>query len=236
MVALVRSRNIDAGLVGLLMSYALNTTQSLNWIVRSATEVETNIVSIERIQEYIDLPSEAPMYIEDKQPKESWPDKGEIVFEDYSTRYRADLDLVLKGVSIKIKPGTKVGVCGRTGAGKSSLTLALYRVIERVSGNIMIDDVGFIARLCECEARLADNTRSFLPALQIDISTIGLADLRSHLSIIPQDSQCFEGTMRQNLDPEGLSPDSELWKALEQSRLREHVESMDGQLDALVSE
>ena len=141
-VALVRSRNIDAGLVGLLMSYALNTTQSLNWIVRSATEVETNIVSIERIQEYIDLPSEAPMHIEDKQPKESWPDKGEIVFEDYSTRYRADLDLVLKGVSIKIKPGTKVGVCGRTGAGKSSLTLALYRVIERVSGKIMIDDVG----------------------------------------------------------------------------------------------
>lgn len=206
----MRSRNIDAGLVGLLMSYALNTTQSLNWIVRSATEVETNIVSIERILEYIDLPAEAPLHIEGKEPKESWPDKGEIVFEDYSTRYRDDLDLVLKGVSITIKPGTKVGVCGRTGAGKSTLTLALYRVIEKVSGRILIDDV--------------------------DISTIGLADLRSHLSIIPQDSQCFEGTMRQNLDPEGVASDAELWKALEQSRLKNHVESMDGGLEALVSE
>ena len=91
------------------------------------------------------------------------------------------------------------------------------------------------ARLLESEARSLTPELALL-TFQIDISTIGLADLRSHLSIIPQDSQCFEGTMRQNLDPEGLSPDPELWKALEQSRLREHVESMDGQLDALVSE
>jgi ABC-type multidrug transport system fused ATPase/permease subunit len=123
------------------MSYALNTTQSLNWIVRSATEVETNIVSIERIVEYIDLPSEAPLINQDNRPDEKWPEKGAIVFENYATRYREGLDLVLKDVSFKIQPGTKVGVCGRTGAGKSTLTLALYRVIERVSGRILIDDV-----------------------------------------------------------------------------------------------
>lgn len=123
------------------MSYALNTTQSLNWIVRSATEVETNIVSIERIQEYIDLPSEAPLVIPENRPDDSWPAEGAIVFDDYSTRYREGLDLVLKGVSFTIKPGTKVGVCGRTGAGKSTLTLAIYRVIERVGGKILIDDV-----------------------------------------------------------------------------------------------
>lgn len=141
MIALVRSRGVDAGLVGLLMSYALSTTQSLNWIVRSATEVETNIVSIERILEYVDLPSEAPLVIPDHRPQDKWPAKGAIKFENYSTRYREGLDLVLKDVSFEIKPGTKVGVCGRTGAGKSSLTLALYRVIEKVSGRILVDDV-----------------------------------------------------------------------------------------------
>ena len=132
-----------ASLVGLLMSYALSTTQNLNWIVRSATEVETNIVSIERIQEYVDLPPEAPLVIPASRPDDEWPDKGEITFENYSTRYRDGLDLVLKDVSFTIKSGTKVGVCGRTGAGKSSLTLALYRVIERVSGRVLIDDVNF---------------------------------------------------------------------------------------------
>lgn len=140
-IALVRSRNINAGLVGLLMSYALNTTQSLNWIVRSASEVETNIVSIERIQEYIELPSEAPLVIDKHRPADDWPTEGEIVFDDYSTRYREGLDLVLKSVSFTVKPGTKVGVCGRTGAGKSTLTLALYRIIEKVSGRILIDNV-----------------------------------------------------------------------------------------------
>lgn len=153
-IALVRSRNINAGLVGLLMSYALNTTQSLNWIVRSASEVETNIVSIERIQEYIDLPSEAPLVIDSNRPDVDWPQRGGIVFEDYSTRYREGLDLVLRNVSFTVKPGTKVGVCGRTGAGKSTLTLALYRVIEKVSGRILIDDVSF--KVCKNTALHAD--------------------------------------------------------------------------------
>jgi len=228
-IALVRSRNINAGLVGLLMSYALNTTQSLNWIVRSASEVETNIVSIERIQEYIELPSEAPLVIDKHRPADDWPSEGGIIFDDYSTRYREGLDLVLKSVSFTVKPGTKVGVCGRTGAGKSTLTLALYRVIEKVSGRILIDNVSKVLQMPKAN-RLTSS------CWQVDISTIGLYDLRHHLSIIPQDSQCFEGTMRQNLDPEGLATDESIWKALEQSRLSDHVRSMEGGLDARVSE
>lgn len=117
---------------------------------------------------------------------------------------------MLKGVSFKVGAGMKVGVCGRTGAGKSTLTLALYRVIEAASGRILIDGV--------------------------DISQIGLRDLRSRLSIIPQDSQLFHGTLRENLDPTGTASDVALWTALEQARLKEHVQSMEGQLDAAIDE
>ncbi|GAA5929198.1 hypothetical protein JCM1841_006231 [Sporobolomyces salmonicolor] len=207
---LVQTNNVNAGVVGLMLSYALSTTQTLNWIVRSATEVETNIVSVERVQEYITLPSEAPLEIPDKKPAEEWPQAGSIKFDHVAARYRQGLDLVLKDVSFEIKGGEKVGVCGRTGAGKSSLTMVLYRVIEAESGTVSIDGV--------------------------DVRQIGLHDLRSRLSIIPQDSQCFEGTLRANLDPSGQSSDAQLWAALEQCRLKEHVESMDGKLDAKIDE
>ncbi|GAA5830633.1 hypothetical protein JCM11251_002541 [Rhodosporidiobolus azoricus] len=207
---LVRTRNLDASLVGLMLSYALSTTQSLNWIVRSATEVETNIVSVERVQEYIQLPPEAPLEIPEKKPAAEWPQTGTIKFEHVQARYRADLDLVLKDVDFEIKGGEKVGVCGRTGAGKSSLTMVLYRVIEAAGGRIIIDGV--------------------------DVSSIGLHDLRSKLSIIPQDSQMFAGTLRDNLDPAGEASDAQLWAALEQCRLKEHVERMEGKLDAKIDE
>lgn len=152
-----------------MLSYALTTTQSLNWIVRSATEVETNIVSVERVQEYIELKPEAPLAIPETQPGSDWPQQGALTFKNVSARYRADLDLVVKDVSFEIKGGEKVGVCGRTGAGKSSLTMVLYRVVEPESGQVFIDGV--------------------------DVGTIGLHCLRSRLSIIPQDSQCFEGKL-----------------------------------------
>lgn len=106
---------LDAGLVGLLMSYASSSLQALNWVVRSSSEVETNIVSIERILEYTSVPSEAPLERPDHTPNDSWPQKGEVVFKDYQARYRDDLDLVLHGVSFEVKPGEKIGICGRTG-------------------------------------------------------------------------------------------------------------------------
>jgi ATP-binding cassette subfamily C (CFTR/MRP) protein 1 len=127
---------LSPGMVGLAMSYALQITQSLNWIVRQTVEVETNIVSVERVLEYANLPSEAPDVIFKRRPAIGWPAQGAVSFNDYSTRYRPGLELVLKDVNLDIKPKEKIGVVGRTGAGKSSLTLALFRIIEGVNGNI----------------------------------------------------------------------------------------------------
>lgn len=170
------------------MSYALQITQSLNWIVRQTVEVETNIVSVERVLEYARLPSEAPEVIHRSRPPISWPAAGAVQFNNYSTRYREGLDLVLKNINLDIKPHEKIGVVGRTGAGKSSLTLALFRIIEPAIGNISID--------------------------QLNTSTIGLLDLRRRLAIIPQDAALFEGTIRDNLDPGHVHDDTELWSVL----------------------
>ncbi|KAF8586432.1 metal resistance protein YCF1 [Ramaria rubella] len=204
------TRGVDAGLVGLVLSYGLSTTGSLNWFVRSASEVEQNIVSVERILHQTDVTPEAPEYIPETQPKTSWPSEGKVEFKSYSMRYRPDLDLVLREISLTVQPREKIGICGRTGAGKSSLLLALFRIIEPASGTIFIDGV--------------------------DITTIGLNDLRSAISIIPQESQLFEGTMRENIDPTGVSEDSDIWVALEQAHLKDFVQGLPGGLDAKVQE
>ena len=187
-ISVANHSGLSAGLVGLSMSYALQITQSLNWIVRQTVEVETNIVSVERVLEYARLPSEAAEIIAEKRPAISWPAQGAVKLDKYCTRYRPGLDLVLKDVSLDIKPHEKIGVVGRTGAGKSSLTLALFRIIEPVKGHIEIDD--------------------------LNTSTIGLLDLRRRLSIIPQDAALFEGTVRDNLDPGHVHDDTELWSVL----------------------
>lgn len=179
---------LTPGLVGLSMSYALQITTALNWIVRQTVEVETNIVAVERVLEYARLPSEAPEIVPGNRPPVAWPAKGELDFVNYSTRYREGLDLVLKNINLDIKSHEKIGVVGRTGAGKSSLTLALFRLIEPVTGHIGIDD--------------------------LDTSTIGLLDLRRRLAIIPQDAALFEGTVRDNLDPAHVHDDTELWSVL----------------------
>lgn len=135
-VSVSTGSGLSAGMVGLAMSYALQITQSLNWIVRQTVEVETNIVSVERALEYARLPSEAPDVIFKNRPNISWPAQGAVNIQNYSTRYRAGLDLVLKNITLDIKPHEKIGVVGRTGAGKSSLTLALFRIIEADTGSI----------------------------------------------------------------------------------------------------
>lgn len=187
-VSVVNDSGLTPGAVGLVMSYALQITTSLNWIVRQTVEVETNIVSVERVLEYAALPSEAPEIIANKRPAASWPSKGEVNFVNYSTRYREGLDLVLKNINLDIKSHEKIGVVGRTGAGKSSLTLSLFRLIEPTSGHIDIDN--------------------------LDTSSIGLLDLRRRLAIIPQDAALFEGTVRDNLDPGHVHDDTELWSVL----------------------
>jgi ATP-binding cassette subfamily C (CFTR/MRP) protein 1 len=127
---------LSAGMVGLAMSYALQITQYLNAIVRQTVEVENNIVSVERVLEYASLPSEAAEVIPRKRPTADWPANGAVTFKNYSMRYRKELDLVLRNINLDIKPREKIGVVGRTGAGKSSLTLALFRIIEPDSGSI----------------------------------------------------------------------------------------------------
>ena len=159
--------------------------------MRQTVEVETNIVSVERVLEYARLPSEAPEVVKHNRPPASWPARGTLSFNGYSTRYREGLDLVLKNISIDIGSHEKIGVVGRTGAGKSSLTLALFRIIEGASGNISIDGV--------------------------DTSEIGLLDLRRRLAIIPQDAALFEGSVRDNLDPGHVHDDTELWSVLGKS-------------------
>lgn len=200
LILTLRSGRVTPGLVGLSVSYALQVTQALNWIVRMTVDIESNIVSVERVMEYSHLKPEAPEIIEEKRPSTNWPFNGEIEFKNYSTKYRPELDLVLKDINLSIKNKEKIGIVGRTGAGKSSLTLAIFRIIEAVDGNIEIDN--------------------------INTSEIGLYDLRSKLSIIPQDSQIFKGTVRSNLDPVEQYEDSDLWEALKLSHLDLHVKRM----------
>ncbi|VDD89289.1 unnamed protein product [Enterobius vermicularis] len=201
---------ISAGVAGLSISYALNITETLNFAVRQVSALETNVVAVERVKEYASTPTEAVWSIPGSVHKEGWPDKGKIMLQNYSTRYRPGLDLVVKDLNANIKPGEKVGIVGRTGAGKSSLALALFRMIEAAEGEICIDD--------------------------IDIATIGLHDLRSRLTIIPQDPVLFSGSLRFNLDPFDQYEDYEVWCALELAHLKSLVKSFDDGLYHKISE
>ncbi|KAL7795315.1 multidrug resistance-associated protein [Trichoderma ceciliae] len=189
---------IDAGAAGISLSYAMNFTENVLWLVRQYGMNEQNMNSMERVKEYLDVEQEAEAIIEDSRPPKNWPAKGGVEFVRYSTRYRAELDPVLRGISLKINPREKVGIVGRTGAGKSSLTLAIFRALEADSGNIVIDG--------------------------IDISQIGLQDLRENITIVPQDPTLFMGTIRTNLDPFDQYTDEEVFDALRRVQLIGHDE------------
>uniref|UniRef100_A0A7E4VNW5 ABC-type glutathione-S-conjugate transporter n=1 Tax=Panagrellus redivivus TaxID=6233 RepID=A0A7E4VNW5_PANRE len=203
---------MTAGVLGLSVSYSFNITMMLNFLIRQISEVETNIVAVERIKEYALTPTEASWESanEADKPPKNWPTEGKITFENYSTRYRPGLSLALRNLHADIQAKEKVGIAGRTGAGKSSLTLALFRIVEPAGGKIIIDNV--------------------------DIASIGLHELRSRLTIIPQDPVLFSGTLRFNLDPFGNFNDSKLWMALEESHLKSFVETKPEGLSFLVSE
>ncbi|KAG0273311.1 hypothetical protein BGZ95_010872 [Linnemannia exigua] len=171
---------------------------------------------------------------------ERWPQQGRIIFKNYSTRYREGLDLVLKDVSFEVQPSEKVGIVGRTGAGKSSLTLALFRLVEaadsywaRASAQ---DDKSSFDVDAE-ELGLADSLDGGSIEIDgVDISTLGLNDLRQHLSIIPQDPTLFAGTVRENLDPLNELTDTDLWQALERAHLKTHIASLNGGLSFEVAQ
>ncbi|XP_064636350.1 multidrug resistance-associated protein 1-like [Lineus longissimus] len=201
---------IDPGLVGLSVSYALQVTGSLNFMVRTSCDMETYIVSVERIFEYAQIACEAawerPIY----KPDAGWPNQGAVEFKNYSVRYREGLDLVLQDITCNIRAGEKVGIVGRTGAGKSSLTLALFRLIEAAEGAIVIDGH--------------------------EIGKLGLHDLRNKLTIIPQDPVLFSGDIRSNLDPFNHHTDADIWSALEHSHLKSFVAGLQERLQYEVSE
>uniref|UniRef100_A0A0P4ZTZ3 ABC-type glutathione-S-conjugate transporter n=1 Tax=Daphnia magna TaxID=35525 RepID=A0A0P4ZTZ3_9CRUS len=201
---------MDPGYVGLSITYALSITQTLNWFMRMTSEVETNIVAVERIKEYSEAVQEASWDHGKREPPNTWPEKGKVSFEKYEVRYREGLDLVIKGISCEIEGGEKVGIVGRTGAGKSSLTLALFRIIEAAAGKITIDG--------------------------IDIADLALHKLRSRLTIIPQDPVLFSGTLRMNLDPFNSYSDEDVWTALEHAHLKTFVKSLPAGLEHEASE
>ncbi|XP_013404203.1 multidrug resistance-associated protein 1 [Lingula anatina] len=204
------SGSITGGDAGMSISLSLNVTQMLNYLVRASCDFEIQVVAIERIQEYSAVEVEAPWDIDHRCPPPEWPQKGEVQFDQYSVRYRPGLDLVLKNVTFQVEPGEKVGIVGRTGAGKSSLTLALFRIIESAAGCITIDG--------------------------IKIADIGLHQLRSKITIIPQEPELFSGTLRSNLDPFGLYSDQDVWNALEHAHLKGFVATLPARLQHEISE
>jgi ABC-type multidrug transport system fused ATPase/permease subunit len=184
---------IDAGSAGLSLGYAISFTENVLWLVRLYSVYEQNMNSVERIKEYLDVEQEAEAYNEKTKPALNWPSQGAVEFINYTTRYREDLEPVLRNVTFKINPLEKVGIVGRTGAGKSSLALALFRGLEAEEGKILIDGV--------------------------DIGLIGLTDLREAITIVPQDPTLFTGTIRSNLDPFSLFTDEEIFTALRRVQL-----------------
>ncbi|XP_029383998.1 canalicular multispecific organic anion transporter 2 isoform X2 [Echeneis naucrates] len=203
--AVIGKENLNPGLVGLSVSYALQVTMSLNWMVRMTSDLESNIVAVERVKEYSETKTEAPWEVEDKKPPPEWPMEGNVQFQDYSVRYREGLDLVLKKLNLSVQGGEKIGIVGRTGAGKSSMTLCLFRLLEAAAGEITID--------------------------RVKIAEIGLHDLRSKLTIIPQEPVLFSGTLRMNLDPFDQCSDEDVWKALEHCHLHKFVSNQPAKLD-----
>lgn len=192
-ILVVTSRfSVSPSIGGLVLSYILSIVQMLQFSIRQLAEVENGMNAVERLRYYgTQLDEEAPLHTVDVRP--GWPERGEIVFDNVQMRYRENLPLVLQGLSMHVRGGERLGIVGRTGAGKSSIMSTLFRLVEISGGSITVDG--------------------------LNISTIGLHDLRSRLAIIPQDPTLFHGTVRSNLDPFGEHADLALWSALRQADL-----------------
>lgn len=208
---LVILTNIPTALAGMALAFSVQMTGLFQFTVRMAIDTEARFTSVERLAQYEkEAESEGPEVDKKNQPPADWPDEGTLIFKHVKLRYRENLPLALKGVSFDVLPKEKIGIVGRSGSGKSSLGVALFRLVELESGTIKLDG--------------------------IDISTLGLQDLRSKLSIIPQDPVLFIGTIRYNLDPFGEYNDEALWSALEKCHIKETIASMESQLDSQVIE
>ncbi|BAU02169.1 hypothetical protein VIGAN_11161900 [Vigna angularis var. angularis] len=199
-----------SGFIGMALSYGLTLSFSLVFSIQSQCNLANYIVSVERLNQYMHIQSEAAEVIETKRPPFNWPDKGEIEINDLQVRYRPDGPLILHGITCTFKAGHKVGIVGRTGSGKSTLIGSLFRLVEPAGGKIVVDG--------------------------IDISSIGLHDLRSRFGVIPQDPTLFNGTVRYNLDPLSQHSDKEIWEVLGKCQLREVVQEKEEGLNSSVVE
>ncbi|CAM6082693.1 unnamed protein product [Calypogeia fissa] len=202
--------SIAPGLAGMSLSYGMSLSSVMMRLVSASAMAEVRMVSVERIMQYSEIPSEAPLVIPDRRPPSGWPNAGRVELQQLQIRYRPDLPLVLKDVSCVIHPREKVGVVGRTGSGKSTLISALFRLIEPTGGRILIDG--------------------------LDITTIGLHDLRSALGVIPQEPTLFEGSVRSNLDPFNTCSDQQIWESLDKCQLGQMVRDKPQKLNSAVSE
>uniref|UniRef100_A0A674ADY6 ATP-binding cassette, sub-family C (CFTR/MRP), member 8 n=1 Tax=Salmo trutta TaxID=8032 RepID=A0A674ADY6_SALTR len=203
--------HLSTGLVGLGLTYALMVSNYLNWMVRNLADMEVQLGSVKRINGLLKTePENYEGLMAASQVPDGWPRQGEIQIQNLSVRYDTILKPVLKQVNAHISPGQKVGICGRTGSGKSSFSLAFFRMVDMFEGRIIIDD--------------------------IDIAKLPLQTLRSRFSIILQDPILFSGTIRFNLDPEMKATDDMLWEALEIAQLKPVVKTLPGGLDAMVTE
>lgn len=188
---------LNPGVVGLVLAYTLQVSDAASYTYKMFALLETSLVAVERVKEYLHLTEEAPWRNAEVQPPAEWPTRGDVTYADYSASYREDLEDVLRHINFTAHDGQKIGLVGRTGAGKSSFALALFRIIEPRNGSIVVDSV--------------------------DITKIGLHDLRSKMTIIPQDPVLFAGTLRWNLDPFDEHSDESVWRALEQAHLKDFV-------------
>ena len=199
------------GTVGMLLLYAVRFWESANWAIRSFSVVEARMTSVERLRHYGALPCEPSVVREPALESQiPWPRSGSVEFRSVSARYAPELPNVLRDVSFKLPAGAKLGIAGRTGAGKSTVLQLLFRFIEVESGQVLIDGV--------------------------DIATVPLARLRRAIAIIPQDPTLFKGNLRDNLDRFGQYSDQDIWVALGRVHLRTFVEGLPGQLRSEVIE
>ncbi|KAF9175506.1 hypothetical protein BGX20_004661 [Mortierella sp. AD010] len=233
LMAVWNKDTLSPSMAGLALSSTVCLTYNVIWTLRSYCDLSADLVAVERVHEYSNRHTEAPAFTGTTLPQD-WPQKGRIVFKNYSARYREGRDLVIKNISFRVQPGEHIGIVGRTGAGKSSLTLALFRIIEAANS--------YWARASAqeelCDTSNVDNliNGGSIEIDGIDISTLGLRELRQHLSIIPQDPTLFSGSVRENLDPFNEATDAELWEALERAHLKSHIASLEGGLSYEVAQ
>ncbi|XP_010059945.2 ABC transporter C family member 10 [Eucalyptus grandis] len=198
------------GFIGMALSYGLSLNVSLVFSIQNQCTLANHIISVERLNQYMHIPSEAPLLIEESRPPTNWPSVGKVEIVDLQIRYRPDTPLVLRGISCTFEGGHKIGIVGRTGSGKTTLIGALFRLVEPAGGKVLVDGV--------------------------DITKIGLHDLRSRFGIIPQEPTLFNGTVRYNLDPLSQHTDQEIWEVLGKCQLQEAVQEKQEGLDSMVVE